>query len=260
MKLILSVSLLVGIVILLAVTAPRPVPPEAQRTLLSGQIGAGFADVYSSLAPVVAFHESYADYLFDGTAVTVPPDLGTSCEGLLIELARLHLTLLSPREPSSRAPAPASLIRLRGKADAFCTVYGPTIASVAESPEIDHAHLAEASEAGLFVGIFELNGILEETFTEAFDAEDREEDRWAFAVSFALRTLANRAVVDRIDENLLEILFGGSGRTASPFPVPEAIGAAMTELAAFSGRDLTSSESEAVGRLVDRILAHFAFD
>lgn len=227
-------------------------PPQAQ-------IAAEFADAYSAFAPLFAFHGSYADYLFDGNDVRIPPELGTACGNLSVGLALLHLSIVTQTDPAPPAVSRA-MIRLRAEADAFCGAYGPDLEAIASSSEVDFAQLGEVSDAGLFAAIHGMNELLEEAFTETYEAIDDDERRWAFGVTFTARALAKRDRIDRIAENLAEIFYGSAERAEPPFLVSEEVVEAMKALIALSGHILESSEAAQARALAEEIHAYFVCD
>jgi hypothetical protein len=221
----------------------------------TGEIATEFADAYSAFAPIFALYGEYADYLFDGSPMTVPEGLGTACEDFAIDLAVVHLALVTQTE--SGGLASGVMIRLRAETDAFCVAYQPILEAIGSSSEVDPGSVGEASDAGLFARIYVLNELLEDAFAETFDAIRDDEARWCFAVTFATRTLVNRERVKRLDESLDEILYGGPNRSEPPFSVPEEIADAMASLVALSGRDLEPDESDRARSLAAEIHAYF---
>ena len=229
MKPVCWVILFASIVLLAAAVVPPHTPPGRSPVRPRAQIATEFADAYSAFAPLFAFHGSYADYLFDGSDVRIPPGLGTACENLSLGLALLHLSIVTQTDPAPPAVSRA-MIRLRAEADAFCGAYGPDLEAIASSSEVDFASLREASAAGLFAAIHDMNELLEEAFTETYEAINDDERRWAFGVAFTTRALAKRERIDRIAENLAEIFYGSAERAEPPFLVSEDIVEAMKAL------------------------------
>lgn len=229
------------------------------RRLPEARLGSRFAKVHAAFAPLLAFQESYASHLFEGTAVETPPGLALACEAFAIELASLHVELLAEAALLPETAA-GRLVRLRVETDAFCGSHAAALAELAGSAPPDPTLLEAASEAGLFAGIYALSERLDEAFTEVFDGIETEEARWAFAVSFACRALIERPAIVRLSEELPGILFGGSDRDRPPFPTPSAIAESMTELAALAGRDLSPEEVDRAEALAATIHAHFVGD
>ena len=220
-------------------------------------IATAFADAYSAFAPIYALHEGYAEYLFAGNGTSVPSGLAGACEAFAVGLAHLHLVFLD-QTGSVVVALPRGVVRLRAEADAFCVSWGETLAEIASSETLDLRLAEEASEGGLFAGIYVLNGLLESTFSETFEAIDGDERRWRFSVAFAARVLVDRESILRVNENLDEILYGAPGRTEPPFPVAAGVAEAMAELVALSGRDLTAEEAERARALAAQVHAFFA--
>jgi hypothetical protein len=222
----------------------------------AGLLGSRFADVYATFAPLYALHRSYADYLFHGTAVAIPRDLGASCERFSYELALFHVEL-SVQTESVTAGGFAYLVRLRAESTSFCDVHGESIRAIAESDEVDRDLLSAASDEGLFAGIKRMNDLMEAELDEILAGMGEGIERWAFAVTFSIRTLLNRAEIGRIDTNLREILWGDLQGTAPPFAVPAEVATAMERLIELSDRELSEVEVEEAVRAATRIYEHF---
>jgi len=218
----------------------------------TGWIATEFADAYAAFAPIYALHAAYADVLFSGTNLAVPPDLAGACDAFSIEVARLHLALLT-QTGSIVVPVPRAMVRLRAGADAFCEEYGTVLREIGSTPSPDLGRIEEASDAGLFAEISAVNGVLEEAFTAFYEAIDDEEARWRFAVAFVTRGLVHRDSASRIDANLLEIFYGSADRASPPFSVSEDVSAAMASLIEYAGRALTPAEWCEVQTLSSRI-------
>ena len=224
-------------------------PGPSQSAICQGaRLGEPFADIYEAFAPLLAFHESYAEHLFEGSAVAVPAGLGSSCDAFLRALAELHLAAASEAAGWSDFPA-EDLAVLRMETDAFCMLFRPTLDEIESAPDADLERLRAASDMHLFVRIFELSERL------AADV-----DQWCFAILFTTRTMANRSRIERIDEDLVTIFYGSEDATNVPFPVPESIADAMSGLIGLRGRDLTEEESERAILWAREILDHFKAD
>jgi len=252
----LYVISLIAIAVAPVVGAARQGVSFLDRDSLEGQLASRFADVYSAFGPIYTLYGEYAEYLFDGSPMTIPEDLKTACEDFAIHLAVVHLTLVTQTESEGLSTS-AVMIRLRGEAAAFCGTYQTTLATIASSPEVDLDDVDAASDAGLFAEIYALNELLGRAFADTFDAIDEDEARWCFAVAFATRSLVNRASADRLDESLAEILYGGPNRSSPPFPLPREIADAMADLVSLCGRDLVSGESDRARVLAAKIHAYF---
>jgi hypothetical protein len=239
---------------LLLVSLASPLPAAASACPI-GEIATEFADAYSTFAPIFSLYGEYADYLFDGSPMTVPEGLGTACDDFAVDLALVHVALMTQTE--SGGLASSVMIRLRAETDMFCGAYQPILEAIGSSSGVDPGAADEASDAGLFARIYGLNELLEDAFAETFDAIRDDEVRWCFAIAFSTRTLVNRDRVERLDESLDEILYGGPNRTDPPFAVPEEISDAMAALVALSGRDLEPDESDRARSLAAEIHAYF---
>jgi hypothetical protein len=240
----------------LAAVVPRSIPPAPSLACPQGRLGAQFADVYFTFAPWFTLHEAFSEHLFRGSEMEVPADLSSCCERFPQALARLQLTIASKPDALPTGPNDR-LLELRVEADAFCAVYRPILETIDASDGVDLPDLDEASDAGLFARIFALHERLEDLFTTSFDEIDDDQARWCFAVAFAVRTLANRERIERIDEDLAGIFYGREGASGPPFPVSAEIAEAMAGLIALAGRDLNGSESAWAGRWAVRIHAAF---
>ncbi len=222
------------------------------------RLGSRFSDVYTAFSPLVALYASYRDYLFDGTAVEIPANLATSCERFSYELALFHLDYVVQTESAS-AGGLAYLARLRADSTAFCDSYDPWIRALAESDEVDTDLLSAASDEGLFAEIKRINELMEITLDEILAGLGEGVERWAFAVSFAMRSLLNQTEVERIDDAYIrEILYADPEGDAPPFAVPNEIALAMERLINLSGRELSEAEVEEAYRAATAIYEHFA--
>ena len=214
-------------------------------------LGSQFADLYSSFAPLYALYRSYADHLFTGAPVVVPLGVSDSCTGLVAALSGISADLLT-QTPS------AALAVLRVEVVDFCVSYRPTLEEIERSSP-DGPLLERASDERLFASIFELNGMLEETLSQALSSLDEGVGRWRFAVAFAVRTIIDSSPIDRIDDDLRGIFYGEGG-SAPPVDLPEQVSDAMAELIALSGRPLTEGEADQARYLAEYIECYFVFD
>jgi len=248
-----AVLIAMGAILLLSTTERGRLEPSHVEWTSEGRIGSEFAAAYASFAPILAFHESYADYLFEGTPVTIPDDLGSACEAFSMGLAMLHVSLVAETAPV--AP-PSTLVRLRIEADAFCESFGGRLREIAESCP-DPQALEDASKAGLFGAAYDLSEHMEETFTEAFESIEEERGRWAFSVAFTSRALMEQPVVSRIDSSLPAIFYGSEDATGPPFPVSAEVADAMARLIDLTGRSIDVEESERARILAATIHTYF---
>ena len=225
----------------------------------AAQLGAIFAETYSAFAPLFSFYQSFADHLFQGSAVEIPGDVATACGGFAEELAYLHLEIQIQTASQSAFSMPA-LLHLRSDAAAFCATFGPTLVEISAWIEVDAESLRLASADGLFIGISELNAGLDRVFTEVFDGFASEESRWRFAVTFAVRAVLVSEGVKRLNANLNEIFYGDSDADAPPIPVPEAVEEAMAVLVERSGQELLAEDEASVLTAARIVYEHFSQD
>jgi len=237
-----------SIVAALALTiALSPVAVSSPEAALGSQ----FADLYSSFAPLYALYRSYADHLFTGAPVVVPSGISGSCTGLFSAINGISSDLLTQNSS-------AALAVLRVEVVDFCVSYRSTLEEIERSSP-DEPLLERASDERLFASIYELNGMLEETLSQALSSLDEGVGRWRFAVAFAVRTIIDRATIDMIDDDLRG-LFYGEDRDSPPIELPEGVYSAMAELIALSGRPLIAGEADQARYLAEYIECYFVFD
>jgi hypothetical protein len=205
-------------------------------------LGSRFADVYDAFAPLGLLHESYADYLFRGSGVTIPGGLAGACDRLSEAIGALGPLL--PSEAGTQSASRIAWTQLAIDVEAFCSLYCPTLGAIEASPEVDLELLEGAADARLFARIYDLNAALDGIFEETFDATADEESRWCFAVSFTVRSMIDRDRIARIDQDLIAVFYGATEATSAPFPVRSGVSEAMAGLVSLCGRDLDPSESE----------------
>ena len=222
---------------------------------MTSRLGLGFAAAHEAFGPIYGLHAEYGDFLFEGTIPTVPPGLKTACEEFLHQLASMHLLFVT--QTLSDIASPPSWVHLRVRADAFCLRHGSMLQSISGEAVLGEGQLQTASESGLFPAVFELNEFLELAFTETFEGLPNDESRWRFSVSFSAGALVLRREIQRIDEDLATIFYGGEGRTELPFAIAASIEEAMKRLVSLSGRDLEGKETNEAGDLAKRILDAF---
>ncbi len=219
-------------------------------------LGSQFADAYAAFAPLYVLHRSYGEYLFNGTAVEIPADLEASCSRFSYELALFHVDYVVQTE-SATAGGLAYMARLRAESASFCDVYDGSIRAIAESDEVDYDVLSAVSDEGLFAEIKRMNDLMETALDEILAGMGEGIERWAFAVTFSLRTLLNQTEVERINTNLREILYADPEGIAAPFAVPTDVASAMGRLVELSGRELSETEVEDAVRSATVIYEHF---
>ena len=219
-------------------------------------LGARFADAYAAFAPLYVLHRAYGDHLFNGTGVEIPPDLEGSCARFSYELALFHVDYVAQTE-SATAGGLAYLARLRAESTSFCDVYDESIRAIAGSDEVDYDLLSAASDGGLFAEIKRMNDLMEAALDEILAGMGEGIERWAFAVTFSIRTLLNQEELERISTNLREILYADPEGSAPPFAVPADVASAMGRLVELSGRELSETEREDAVRSATVIYEHF---
>ena len=215
-------------------------------------LGSTFADAYSAFAPLYALYRSYAEYLFQGTAVVVPPGLESACQSCSKTLETLQVTFIVQTD-SQRVEEVGYLVRLRGKLSSFCESYREPIATIAVADPIDLSLLDQAAEENLLASISDLNKLFEELLNLTIENLKGAHDRWAFNAAFATRTLMNQKTIERIDSALEPILLGSEETSPPPEHLPEEITQALQSLAALSGRDLSFQEQVEAGALARTI-------
>ena len=218
-------------------------------------LGSQFADAYAAFAPLYVLHRSYAEYLFNGTAVEIPADLEAACAQFSYELALFYIDYVVQTE-SATAGGLAYLVRLRAESTSFCGAYDESIRAIVASDEVDYDVLSAASGEGFFAEVKRMNDLMETALDEILAGLGEGIDRWAFAVTFSVRTLLNQAEVERINTNLREILYGNPEGIGSPFAVPTDVASAMGRLVELSGRDLSETEKEDAVRSATVVYEH----
>ena len=217
-------------------------------------LGSAFADAYSAFAPLYALYRSYAEYLFQGTDVVVPPGLETACQSCSKNLETLQVTFIVQTD-SQRVEEVGYLVRLREKLSSFCESYRESIATIAVTDPIELTFLDQAAEEDLFASISNLNELFEELLNLTIENLKETHDRWAFNATFATRTLLTQETIERIDPALEPILLGSEEASPPPEDLPEEIIQALQSLAALSGRDLSLQEQVEAGALARTIHA-----
>jgi hypothetical protein len=244
---ILLAAVLVAVVLLLSPDRPVAPPLETPVGCAGALAAARFVDVYGAFAPLIALHESYAEHLFSGADVSVPPDLGGACARFPRALAELHLASVGSNLDAVEIPGP-ELAELRTEADGFCALFRPILEGISAAADDAQSVLREASDAGLFVRIHALSERLDDLFEATFDGLAGDELRWCFAVAFTAHTMTSRGRIDRIDEDLVTVFYGSPEATVTPFLVPAEVAEAMAGLIALCGRDLDADEASQVAR------------
>ncbi len=240
---------LVGALVLAGAVAASP----------AASLGSSFADAYAAFAPLYEFHRSYADYLFAGSKVVVPADLGAVCDEFPAALDALQLVLIT-QTVSAPVETLSYLVRLRGEADALCEVFGGELRTLSPVGEVDLEALAAWSDAGLFASIYGMNRFFESTLNAALDAAGSGRERWELAATFAVRGLLLVPELARVSSDIGEILYGAPDVSGPPFPVPADVAEAMSILVAQAGKTLEANEQAGVIAAVERIYGYFMSD
>jgi len=211
-------------------------------------IGSAFADVYEAFAPLGVLHRSYADYLFYGTDIVIPDNLLSACEETGYLLALLHVDLLTQTGSQVTETTPR-LARLRAELAAFCDRHSGTVEGISLMDPLDLTILKQASELGLFSGIYGLQQGLQFAFEAYLDGLKDEQETWEFAVAFALKTLLNQDELGSVDKSLRDILYGSEDAAFPPAFVSQDIAAAIARLVEFIEIPLESSVVEEIRSL-----------
>lgn len=215
-------------------------------------LGSMFADSYTAFAPLYSLYRSYADYLFYGSEVAIPPGLEETCESFSDRLADLHMEFIVQTDSQTVAEV-TLLAHLRASVASFCRDYQAEIAAISSLTEPDLSFFRQAADAGMFAAISELNKQLEGVFTLTLEDFGGTEAGWRFSAAFAIRTLINQEPIERIDPSLKEILLGPK---EDPFPredLPSAILPQIDALASLVDRNLSREEQEAAASLAQMI-------
>ena len=221
----------------------------------SAHVGSAFADAYSAFAPLYALYRSYAEYLFHGSAVVVPPGLESACQSCSTRLENLQMTFIFQTD-SPYTEEVGYVVRLRERVASFCENYREPITAIASAESIDLSFLAQAAEDDLFASISDLNALLEKTLNVTIENLEGAHDRWMFNTAFATRTLMNQETIVRIDAALEPILLGSEETSLPPQEnLPEEIMKALQSLAALTGRELSPQERAQAGTLARSIHA-----
>jgi len=190
-------------------------------------VGSTFADTYSAFAPLYTLYKSYANFLFAGTEIVIPPDL---------EQRTLQLEIITQTD-SQRIEQVTRLAHLRQTTDTFCQTYRETISAIASLPAADLDTFKQAADDSLFVAISDENKELEGLFSSTVDTYSGRE-QWKFAATFSIRTILEQGNLVRLDSSLSEILLGPEDDPYATGIVPATVLPQVKELAALAGIDL----------------------
>lgn len=239
-------------------------------------VGSAFADAYSAFAPLYTLYRSYAEYLFRGSAVVVPPGLESACQSCSTRLDSLQMTFIVQTD-SPYTEEVGYVVRLRERVTSFCENYREPITAIASAESIDLSFLAQADEDDLFASISDLNTLFDKTLNLTIENLEEASDRWMFNTAFATRTLMNQEKIERIHFSLELTLLTSSlpehrskeimealqffsvlndrELPAPPENLPEEIMKALQSLAALTGRELSPQERAQAGTLARSIHA-----
>lgn len=225
-----------------------PLYPLASPAKLGGE----FADAYTAFAPMYALYQSYADYLFSGTAVVIPAGIGTACQTVSQSLSRLQIALVTEKKGNTEQ-ALTYLVRGRQALDSFCSTYASTIEAIAAMPAPDITSLNKAAKAGFFAAISTINNLMGRAFDRTLTGLPDDSSRWRFSATFATRTLLDKRDITRIGPTLSEILLGSPDTPPPPPGLSPEITAAVHGLAAYSGKKLTTQDVAMVKALANTV-------
>ena len=214
-------------------------------------VGSLFADTYLGFAPLQLLYESYFNYLFSGTDLTVQPQAAQSCVSLINNLEKLQIEIATQTD-SQRVEQLASLAGLRLRTISFCQSYSSTITAISSlsSPELEV--FRQAAKDGFFAAISRENEELEHVFSSALETYTNR-SRWEFAVAFSTRTTLSQQEIYQLDTSLSEILLGTEDTPYPPGTIPEAIRPQVEELALLSKEGIEPAQSSKVFDLASQI-------
>lgn len=216
------------------------------------ETGRAFADIYNAFAPFGVLHRAYADYLFYGTEPEIPAGLTEVCPevGTSLGLLQVDLTI---QTDSYVAESVSQLVRFRTRWAGFCDAYGGWLADIdaMELPHLDR--LKEASAAGLFSGIYDLQQELQSVFEGVLGDLDSGQDQWSFGVAFSLRALLTQTGWTTIGDDLRGILYGSEDAASPPAFVDADLAEAIEALMAYVGTPLDDTAARAARELAQTV-------
>jgi|AntAceMinimDraft_16_1070373.scaffolds.fasta_scaffold02903_9 hypothetical protein len=224
--------LVVGLCLLSAVTALSS----------PASVGSAFADTYSAFAPLYTLYKSYANFLFAGTKIAIPPELEQACTHLQDRLKTLQIEIITQTD-SQRIEQVTRLAHLRQTTDTFCQTYRETISAIASLPAADLNMFKQAADDDLFVAVSDENKELEGLFSSIVDTYSGRE-QWKFAATFSIRTILEQGNLVRLDSSLTEILLGPEDDPYAAGIVPATVLQQVEELAALAGIDLDDVQQQ----------------
>ncbi len=216
-------------------------------------VGSDFADTYSAFAPLYTLYKSYANFLFAGTKIVIPPDLVGACPQLQDDLSTLQVEIITQTD-SQRIEQVTRLAHLRQTTDTSCQTYHDTISVLASLTAVDLDTFKQAADDGLFVAISDESKELEKLFSSTLDTYTGNQ-QWNFAVAFSMRTILTQKDLVKLDSSLSEILLGPADHPYGAGIVPQAVLPQARELAALAGTDLDNT-----GRQLALSLAREIYD
>jgi hypothetical protein len=228
----------VALVVLAAVAVPAAAWAQAQ-------LGSDFADAYAEFAPLEAFYRSFGDHLFAGTVVAVPAGLCTACTRFLDALQVLHEELIT-QIPSQNVEGLGALVRLRVASEGFCSTFATDLATLTETGSLPTDVEASLVAQGFFASIHDLNEQFKDTLDAALRDAPDDEERWAMAVTFAVRSMLVNPSWARVSADVAVIFYGHPEVDGPPFDVADSVRVAMDQIVAAAGEELTGEERAAV--------------
>lgn len=240
-------AILLSILVVMAASILAAASPAA--------LGSAFADTYTAFAPLYTLYRSYAEYLFSGTALSIPARLDTACQSFSTRLSDLQVMFIT-QTASKQAGQVTLVAHLRASLEAFRTKYEGTIGTFAALQTPSLSVFSQASDDGFFAAISGVNKALENVFTITLDGLGQGPDAWRFAAAFVTQTLLDERPIQRIDPSLKTILLG---TTDAPYPrsdLPTAILPQVDALVRLAGRALSPRESAQAAGLASEIHAY----
>jgi hypothetical protein len=228
----------VALVVLAAVAVPAAAWEQAQ-------LGSDFADAYAEFAPLEAFYRSFGDHLFAGTVVAVPAGLSTACARFLDALQVLHEELIT-QIPSQNVEGLGVLVRLRVGSEGFCSTFAAALAALSEMEDLSLDVEASLVAQGFFASIHDLSEQFKDTLDVALRDAPDDEERWAMAVTFAVRSMLVNPSWARVSADVAVIFYGRPEADGPPFDVADPVRVAMDQIVAAAGVELTDEERAAV--------------
>ncbi len=213
-------------------------------------LGGSFADAYTAFAPLYSLYRSYADYLFYGSKVIIPPGIETVCQTFSTILSSLQMEIIAQTESGE---AINYVAHLRQSLESFCTRYSQTITAIAVMSTPNMEFLETAAKKDFFSSVSDLNKLLKGAFDAVLEELPPGEPQWSFAVAFACRTLIDQPRITHIEDSLKKILLGSDESPPPPSGLPDEIVETLHELAAYAGKDIAPTDVGRVKRLAHKI-------